>query len=231
MTTSFLLIPDNSKKNLKRSLYHIARFTKKLLEKNESFEVVIVDDNTCDIFEEVQAFRINYFWKIVRPHYQSLEKNNFNKLYNFHSYSEKIGFENCVFDKIIKISGSTIPIQNTLEILYENQSSKWNLIDVYGIDPALEDKIDLHGIFFPKEILDTYKSNPMQTKDYLKYKRPIFGSVKKDNYWTNDYSFVSDNYAFCSLDKVCDEEPIIHKEKFETLKEKIEISSNIYDNH
>ena len=231
MSLSILITPDNNKKNFKRCLYHVSRFTKTLLDKNENFEVIVVDDGTCDINEEINCFEVNFFWKSIRPHYNSITKCGFDKLYNFHIYSEKIGFDNCSFEKILKISGSTIPIQNTLTTLYEsNILNAWNLIDVYGIDPILENGIDLYGIFFPKNTIELSKTNLIQSENYLKYQRPIFGITKKDFYWSDNYNYISNCYALCSIDCFLNNEKLINEDKMLTLKENIEIFSNIYDN-
>ena len=228
MSISILLIPDNNKKNLKRSLYHISRFTNELIKQGNKFELVVVDDGTCDINEEVEAFSITYFWKTIRPHYNSLEKIGINKLYNFHLYSESIGFEHCSYEKIIKISASTIPFQDTLKKLYNsNLIDGWNLINVYGIDQSIEDRIDLYGVFFPKETMELSFSNPIQTSSYTKYERPIFGITNKKSYWSNNFNYIENDYALSSVDYFLNEEKEINLDKLSILKKDIEVFSNI----
>lgn len=228
MSVSILLIPDNNQKNLKRSLYHISRFTNDLVKQNIKFELIVVDDGTCDINEEVEAFSVTYFWKTIRIHYNSLNKAELDKLYNFHSYSEAIGFEHCSYDKIIKVAGSTIPFQDTLQkLLNSSLIDGWNLINTYGIDSSIEPRIDLYGIFFPKETMDLSFSNPIQTETYTKYNRPIFGIVDKKFYWSNNFHYLESSYALCSLDFFSNKEIEVNLEKLSDLKKDIEVFTNI----
>lgn len=229
MSLSILLTPDNNLVYFRRCLYHISRFTKTLLEKNEKFELVVIDDGSFDIYPEVEAFGINFFWKIVRPHYNSLEKVGIDKLYKFPNYSERLAFDNCAYDKIIKISANVIPVQDSLQKLYLSEVlNGWNLSNVFGIDPSIEDRIDTYGIFFPKNVKELSDPNPIQTDLYIKYKRPVFGITKKEFYWSDDFNVLYDAYALSFMqDDSLFKNDGVEDSKLIDLKENIEIITNI----
>lgn len=228
MSVSILLTPDNNYKCLKRSLYHISRFTNFLLEQKQEFELVVVDDGTCDINAEVEAFSVRYFWKTIRPHYNSIEEVGFKKLYENPQYTERMGYEYCKFDKIIKVSGNVIPFQDTLKKLYAFEKfDGWKLANVYGIEPIIESSIDLYGIIFPKNTVEACAKNFLQNSNYIKYKRPIFGIVNKENFWSDQFSVEEDIYALSSQNGSFIENTEIDEQKLDVLKNKIEIFTNI----
>lgn len=228
MSVSILLTPDNNYKNLKKCLYHISRFTNFLLEQKKDFELVVVDDGTCDINLEVEAFSVRYFWKTIRVHYDSIEKAGLKKLYESPQYSEKIGYEYCKYDKIIRISGNVIPFQDTIKKLYAFEKfDGWKLANVYGIEPIIESGIDLYGIIFPKNTVNACSGNYLQNSNYIKYKRPVFGICNKENFWSNNFTVEENIYALCSQNGSFIQDVEIDEDKLNYLKDKIEIFTNI----